>query len=192
MDKITLSTKKELEIYMNPVRQKLLRLLERSRVPMTPKQLSEKLEISPSSVQHHIKKLSSLGLVELDHTKMINGITARFYKPTYVNVQLGLDHPNENNLYKEVLVQEQIARTYEGFLTQTKKYQERYNSAEPESTENLGDILTGVIHLSEGEGKEFLKMITDYLDQHAIQSVEKSPWEYAFILYNAEGANSHE
>lgn len=56
MEKITLSTKKELEIYMNPVRQKLLRLLGRSKIPMTPKQLSEKLEISPSSVQHHIKK----------------------------------------------------------------------------------------------------------------------------------------
>ncbi len=191
MDKITLSTKKELEIYMNPVRQKLLRLLERSKIPMTPKQLSEKLEVSPSSVQHHIKKLSSLGVVELDHTEMINGITARYYKPTYVNVRIGLDHPDENNMLKEVLVQEQIAGTYEGFLTQKKKYLERYNSTDPESTWNLGDILTGVIHLSEGEGKELLMMITDYLDRHAIPSAEKSPWEYALILYNAE-ENPHE
>ncbi len=61
MDHIKLSTKKELEIYMNPVRQNLLRLLERSKLPMTPKQLSLKLDISPSSVQHHIKKLESLG-----------------------------------------------------------------------------------------------------------------------------------
>ncbi|MFV0241995.1 MAG: ArsR/SmtB family transcription factor [Lacrimispora sphenoides] len=191
MDKITLSTKKELEIYMNPVRQKLLRLLGRSKIPMTPKQLSEKLEISPSSVQHHIKKLSSLGVVELDHTEMINGITARYYKPTYVNVQIGLDHPDENNMQKEVLVQEQIAGTYEGFLAQKKKYLERYDSTNPESTWNLGDILTGVIHLSEEEGKELLMMITDYLDRHATPSAEKSPWEYAFILYNAE-ENPHE
>ncbi|MGL6216441.1 MAG: winged helix-turn-helix domain-containing protein, partial [Lacrimispora sphenoides] len=153
--------------------------------------LSEKLEISPSSVQHHIKKLSSLGVVELDHTEMINGITARYYKPTYVNVQIGLDHPDENNMQKEVLVQEQIAGTYEGFLAQKKKYLERYDSTNPESTWNLGDILTGVIHLSEGEGKELLMMITDYLDRHAIPSAEKSPWEYAFILYNAE-ENPHE
>ena len=66
MNKIKLSTKKELEIYMNPVRQNLLRILERSKLPMTPKQLSQKMDISPSSVQHHIKKLESLGVIALE------------------------------------------------------------------------------------------------------------------------------
>lgn len=186
MDKIKLSTKKELEIYMNPVRQNLLRLLERSKLPMTPKQLSEKLEISPSSVQHHIKKLESLGVITLDHTEAINGITARYYSPTYVNVQIGLDHPDDTQMQKEVLVQAQVARTYEGFLTQKKKFIEHYYDENLESRWDLGDILTGVIHLAPGEGEELLKLIRDYLDAHAIPSGEKSPWEYAFILYNAE------
>ncbi|PPK83415.1 putative ArsR family transcriptional regulator [Lacrimispora xylanisolvens] len=186
MDHIKLSTKKELEIYMNPVRQNLLRLLERSKLPMTPKQLSQKLDISPSSVQHHIKKLESLGVIELDHTEVINGITARYYCPTYVNVRIGLDHPDDTQLQKEVLVQEQIARTYEGFLTQKKKFIEQFNNEDLESRWDLGDILTGVVHLSPGEGEELLKLIKDFLDAHAVPSAEKSPWEYAFILYNAE------
>lgn len=186
MDHIKLSTKKELEIYMNPVRQNLLRLLERSKLPMTPKQLSQKLDISPSSVQHHIKKLESLGVITLDHTEVINGITARYYCPTYVNVRIGLDHPDDTQLQKEVLVQEQIARTYEGFLKQKKKFIEQFNNEELESRWDLGDILTGVVHLSPGEGEELLKLIRDFLDAHAVPSAEKSPWEYAFILYNAE------
>ncbi len=186
MDHIKLSTKKELEIYMNPVRQNLLRLLERSKLPMTPKQLSQKLDISPSSVQHHIKKLESLGVITLDHTEVINGITARYYCPTYVNVRIGLDHPDDTQLQKEVLVQEQIARTYEGFLTQKKKFIEQFNNEDLESRWDLGDILTGVVHLSPGEGEELLKLIKDFLDAHAVPSAEKSPWEYAFILYNAE------
>ena len=186
MDHIKLSTKKELEIYMNPVRQNLLRLLERSKLPMTPKQLSQKLDISPSSVQHHIKKLESLGVITLDHTEVINGITARYYCPTYVNVRIGLDHPDDTQLQKEVLVQEQIARTYEGFLTQKKKFIEQFNNEDLESRWDLGDIMTGVVHLSPGEGEELLKLIKDFLDAHAVPSAEKSPWEYAFILYNAE------
>lgn len=32
-----------------------------------------------------------LGLIELDHTEAINGITVSFYKPTQVMVQIGLD-----------------------------------------------------------------------------------------------------
>ncbi|MBE5979687.1 MAG: helix-turn-helix transcriptional regulator [Paenibacillaceae bacterium] len=186
MDHIKLSTKKELEIYMNPVRQNLLRLLERSKLPMTPKQLSQKLDISPSSVQHHIKKLESLGVITLDHTEVINGITARYYCPTYVNVRIGLDHPDDTQLQKEVLVQEQIARTYEGFLTQKKKFLEQFSNEELESRWDLGDIMTGVVHLSPDEGKELLKLIRDFLDAHAVPSAEKFPWEYAFILYNAE------
>ncbi|WP_349671785.1 helix-turn-helix domain-containing protein [Lacrimispora sp.] len=186
MDHIKLSTKKELEIYMNPVRQNLLRLLERSKLPMTPKQLSQKMDISPSSVQHHIKKLESLGVITLDHTENINGITARYYCPTYVNVRIGLDHPDDTQLQKEVLVQEQIARTYEGFLTQKKKFIEQFNNEDLESRWNLGDIMTGVVHLTPGEGDELLKLIREFLDAHAIPSEEKSPWEYAFILYNAE------
>lgn len=186
MNTIKLSTKKDLEIYMNPVRQNLLRLLERSKLPMMPKQLSEKMDISPSSVQHHIKKLESLGVIALDHTEVINGITARYYCPTYVNVQIGLDHPDDNQMLKEVLVQEQIARTYEGFLTQKKNFLKRFHPEDTEQMWNLGDIMTGVIHLAPEEGEELLKLIRDYLDAHAVPSMEKSPWEYAFILYNAE------
>lgn len=186
MDKVKLSTKKELEIYMNPVRQNLLRILERSKLPMTPKQLSLKLDISPSSVQHHIKKLESLGVIKLDHTEVINGITARYYSPTYVNVQIGLDHPDDTHMQKEILVQEQIAKTYDGFLTQKKKFIEHYNDEDLESRWGLGDILTGVIHLEPEEGKELLKLIMDFLDAHAVPSAKKSPWEYALILYNAE------
>lgn len=186
MNTIKLSSKKDLEIYMNPVRQNLLRLLERSKLPMMPKQLSEKMDISPSSVQHHIKKLESLGVIALDHTEVINGITARYYCPTYVNVQIGLDHPDDNQMLKEVLVQEQIARTYEGFLTQKKNFLKRFYPEDTEQMWNLGDIMTGVIHLAPEEGEELLKLIRDYLDAHAVPSMEKSPWEYAFILYNAE------
>ena len=46
--------------------------------------------------------------------------------------------------------------------------------------------MTGVVHLTPGEGEELLKLIKDFLDGHAVPSAEKSPWEYAFILYNAE------
>jgi predicted ArsR family transcriptional regulator len=82
--------------------------------------LADKMEISASSVQHHIGKLLSLGLLELHHTKQINGITARFYKLTYALVQIGLERDDPMASQREVYLQEKVARTYDGFIAQKK------------------------------------------------------------------------
>ena len=86
---ITLATRKQMDIYMNPQRQRLLKALEVSGKPMTPKQLSNVLKISASSVSLHIRKLVELGLLELDHTESIHGIQAKYYKKLPVSVSIG-------------------------------------------------------------------------------------------------------
>ena len=50
---IRLETRQQLNIYMSPVRQELMRLLRLAEEPMTPKALADRLGVSPSSVQHH-------------------------------------------------------------------------------------------------------------------------------------------
>jgi DNA-binding transcriptional regulator GbsR (MarR family) len=121
MKTIKLNTKEELNIYMNPVRQQLLRQLNISGIPMTPKMLANQLQISASSVQHHIKKLMSLDLIELDHTELIKGITASYYVPTQVTVQIGLDKTDDLNRQREVLMQESIASIFNNYHKQLQK-----------------------------------------------------------------------
>ncbi len=116
MKKIVIASKKDLLTYMNPVRQELLRFLMVSREPMTSKMLADRLQISASGVQHHLEKLKALELVELDHTEMIHGITARFYKATSATVQIGLGRDKTLTSQKQVLLQQAIARTYDRFL----------------------------------------------------------------------------
>ena len=48
---IHLTTREQLNVYMSPVRQELLRQLRLAQGPQTAKALSDKLKISPSSVQ---------------------------------------------------------------------------------------------------------------------------------------------
>jgi predicted ArsR family transcriptional regulator len=187
MNKVKLSTKKELEIYMNPVRQQLLRQLEIAKAPMTPKMLADKLGISASGVQHHIKKLMTLDLIVLDHTELINGITASFYKPTYASVQIGFDLSDDNTPQREVLVQDRISKTYDGFMSQMKKIKNQYPNSDVDTLRQWGDIMSGVVHLSNQESQELLKLVTDYIESHAQPAKDRSPWEYALILYNAKG-----
>ena len=186
MNKVKLSTKKELDIFMNPVRQQLLRQLELAKAPMTPKMLADKLGISASGVQHHIKKLMSLELIELDHTELINGITASFYKPTYARIQIGLDQSDDNDSLRQVLVQDRIAKTYDGFLSQMKNVMEQYPGSDPDTLRQWGDIMSGIIHLTKEESQELIELLSNYIESHALPAKDRSPWEFALILYNAK------
>jgi len=186
MKKIALTTKEELNIYMSPVRQQLLRQLSISNNPMTSKMLADKLQISASGIQHHIKKLMSLGLIELDHTKVINGIIASFYKPAQVMVQIGLGRDDDLARQREALVQDSIAQVYDGFRTQMMKRIGSQEDKDPDSLGKWGDILSGVVHLNEHESEELMKLVNAFIEQHDTPKADCSPWEYAVIMYNAE------
>ena len=77
METIELSGKKELDIYINPQRQNLLRCMQIAGVPMTAKQIADKIGISASSVQHHIRLLAELGIVEQSHIDRFTGSKQR-------------------------------------------------------------------------------------------------------------------
>lgn len=182
MKKVSLSTKQELNIYMNPTRQQLLRQLSLSGTSMTPKMLADKLKISASGVQHHLKKLISLGLVELDHTEMINGITASFYKLAQVQVQIGLEKDDVLNQQREVLLENSIFNILSGFQQRLHKVKE---SSEPINSP-IGDVMTGVVYLTPEASANLMKMIEDFIQQHSIPQHNTQPWEYALIAYNAK------
>jgi len=74
-------------------------------------------------------------LVELDHTEMIHGITARFYKATSATVQIGLDQDKTLTSQKQVLLQQAIARTYDRFWAQNQQRQ----AAEQASDRAMGE-----------------------------------------------------
>ena len=61
MEKIILSGKRELDIYVNPQRQNLLRCMRIASIPLTPKGIADRIGVSASSVQHHIRKLLEIG-----------------------------------------------------------------------------------------------------------------------------------
>ena len=184
MKKIILATKNELSIYMNPVRQELLHILSVGKTPMTPKMLADKLQISASGVQHHISKLLSLGLVELDHTEVINGIMAKFYRVSLVTVQIGLQYEDELASQRQVLVQESIARTYDRFWAHMKEIRKLTGANEEAAAAQWGDVLTGVMHLGRDESDELMKIINDYIEKHSAPGPDKAAWEYALVLYN--------
>src|SRR5690554_636852 len=88
-DFIYLSSEKQLRIFMLPLRQKILKTMFLNGRPMTAKQISDQLSITPSSAKHHLLKLQEISLVTPDHQELINGITARYYRTTGKHVSIG-------------------------------------------------------------------------------------------------------
>jgi len=178
MDTLLLTGKKELDIYVNPQRQNLLRCMQIAGVPMTPKQISDKLGISPSAVQHHIKKLTELGIVELSHTERIRGITASYYRVLPKTVSIGLMNRDETAGDRFALMQNSLSSVFSGFSDYCQK-----SPDDSDSGAQHGDMLSGIIHLKREEAKELYGIIRGFLDAHDQKEAGAEAWEYALIAY---------
>lgn len=179
VDTIVLSGKKELDIYINPQRQNLLRCMRIAGVPMTPKQIADRIGISPSSVQHHIRKLVELGIVELSHTELIRGITAKYYHVLPKTVSIGLMVEDETREDRFVLMQNALSTVFSSFAEYCRKAPANIT----DEGEQHGDMLSGIINLEREEAKELYGVIRSFLAAHEHKGKAGTAWEYALIAY---------
>ena len=177
---ITLSGEKELRIFMEPLRQRMLRTMEQIGDPVTPKKLADAMGITPSSAKHHLTKLESIGLVGVHHTEQIHGITAVFYALLPVTVGIGVnrgDHREERVAIAENLV----ASVCKGFFEKMPRGHEH-----PEDLPFWGDVMTGVVHLTQLQADELHKLLSRFAEENGARRENTLPFEYALVLYNAE------
>ncbi len=181
---IHLTTREQLNVYMSPVRQELLRRLRLAEGPQTAKALSDKLKISPSSVQHHLKKLLELGAVEVDHRAVINGITATYYRETRAEVRVGLDRDDGLRDEREALATDIVNRTLQSFFRDARKV--GAGMTEEEAAE-YGDFFSGVAHLAPEEQRELRRLIRAFLDEHDCPAPGRTQkWEYVVLAHRME------
>ena len=178
MDTILLSGKKELDIYINPQRQNLLRCMRIAGIPLTPKGIADRIGISASSVQHHIRKLMEIGIVVLSHTEQIHGITARYYKVSPKTVQIGGFDKDSFKEERLALLQSILSRVFHGFSDYCEK-----ESLSETGPRQHGDLLSGVVRLSNDEAHELYDVIRDFLGKHEGEEREGDAWEYAVMAY---------
>lgn len=180
---IMLSTREELKIFMSPLRQQLIRAMRIEGDPMTAKALSDMLGISASSVQHHLRLLQKLGLVELDHTKMIHGIRARYFRLCDVDVSIGAKKAGDAlGGERMVVIQNLINNALDGL---SKRADQALQAGIPwEELKKTGDFLSGVVHLTRADAAELMRVILEFIEKHEKKADDTQPWEYALILYN--------
>lgn len=175
---INITTRKQLEIYMNPQRQRLLKHMDIKGEPVTAKQLSDLMGISPSSVTHHLKKLEEIGLITLDHTESIHGICAKFYKKIPAIVNLKGDAQDDLNSERTLLADYLMNDTWNGFKNYMKNPDTESDSKEP-----AGDAINGILYLTKEEAEQVKQLIMDFHKKHLQPQNHTVPWEVALIAY---------
>lgn len=182
---IVLKTDKELKILMSPIRQKIMRIMSREGKPVTSKHIADKLNISPSSAQHHIKQLQQLGIIEFDHNEIINGITARYLRLSEKTVSIGQDISDDLSSERDILARNILNNTYNGFkeLLDAKK---TFLIEEYKKGNKMADQLSGVIHLTDEEANKLFDLIEGFVKEHSKATENTHPYEYALIAYRAD------
>ena len=201
MREIILDTTEKNKIYMNPQRQRLIRLMQISGEAMTPKQLSKELGISPSAATAHIKKLESLGVLRLDHTKKINGITAKYYALEDVNISLKTNEQQDDSVVneQEVFLNYMMNENWQGFLEYKrdlwargeKNTEKKTTEEKPEaSNENTdvpapvtGDVISSVAFLTDEDAADLKNYIVGFLAAHADKQPNTKPWSTTLLAY---------
>lgn len=178
MEPIILRTKQDLDVYINPRRQSILRCMRVAGGPVTPKQISDRIGISPSSVQHHIQRLASIGVVELDHTETIHGIAAKYYRVTPATVSVGLLPSDGLQDQRIAALQNAILQTASGYADYCRNDLQTVKPGEP-----FGDMLSGILHLEPQDAIALYAQITDFIQSHEQKTKRSAAWEYALIAY---------
>jgi DNA-binding CsgD family transcriptional regulator len=181
---IRLETEKQLRIFSLPLRQKILRTMRMIGKPVTSKDIADRLKIAPSSARHHLNRLKEIGLVEHHHYKTINGIKADFLIASDVNVSIGTDISDAHTAERETASQVMLAEISNRFMGTLSARREKASNT-PQRF--FGDLMGGIAHLSTQDAEKLYHMVRDFLDAHTLpKTSDETPWEYAFLLYEAE------
>jgi len=179
---VTLQSEEDLRVFMLPLRQKILRMMQIQDKPVTSKHVADLMGISPSSARHHLKRLQQIGLVEHDHFEQVNGIKADYLRPADVTVSIGGD-------LRDDLSSVRFAATVSLVSDITRNYLDWMNCVQKEPVEQperfQGDLGSGIVHLDQASAEAFYRMVRTFVETHTqTQSVHDHAWEYAFFFHD--------
>ena len=176
-----IGTEEELKILSDPFRLRIISTYVEHEKPLTVKGCADILNEIPSKVHYHIKKLLKIGILELDHIEVINGINAKYYFLPKTNFELRVDETTSAGLEKnlELLTNISISQI-ENFRMDFINSMQSAIKNKVESRYDVGYVSTSHLYLSEEEHDQLQKMIFDFIVGK--QAYDSNKRKYSYIL----------
>lgn len=165
---LMIDTRKKHKIFYDPLRQAVMKSMREIGEPVTAKDVSKNLNIAHSKIHYHMQKLLEIEAIKQTHTKMINGIVAKYYVLDYKDVTI-MANPSEH-LTNEMLMDESLRiikadmdANFEDLLVAYNELKDRLaNEQKCYGVHFYHDD----IYLKFEERMELQELIRDYLETH--------------------------
>lgn len=156
-----LTTPKEIRVYSNPFRFKILELFYIDKKALTVKQMADILKEVPSKVHYHVKELEKIDVMEIVETKERSGIVEKFYLPTAEEFAIdNIIRTTNNNIYEDD--QDDIMGiVVKNAINDVNKYRENINPEEDDG--RTFSQLAG--YLTPEETRELHDMCVEYIQK---------------------------
>ena len=177
---VDLVEKKQFRVMLHPVRQEMIHRLRLLGRPMSANEMAQKLQLSPSSAQSHLRKLVALGLVSELPRVGPDGTTLYFYQARNVRLRLCLGRKDAFQGEREALAANLTDGTFRSLLSTSYRHDEH-------SMEDYGILRFGALHLNTRQRRELMALVDGYLERQGIPTGEmEEHWEYVLMAYRAE------
>lgn len=182
--KVVLSTKKELRIFLDPLRQDIMQKMSIWQEPVTAKKLADEMKITPSSAKHHLEKLRSIGIVEIDHLEKIHGIIATFYKIEAADVTLA-EQGTMTESQSQMIVKNLIDKMFYECCKRINYYKKKTEQEDNTNKHFRAQMINSTIFLSHKEADEVQKLVEKYIHNHDTKKEGTIPFSLNLIAYDA-------
>lgn len=152
-----LKTLEEIRIYSDPYRIQIMNEFQKLGRPATVKEIADLLGEVPAKVHYHVKKLESIGLVTLTSTKLVNGITAKYYTP--FEGQITIKKSGFDEAVQQVVMSETQTLLHNLFEDSKKRFLAANNGPKPEGT-----LTSQTVYLTKEEADQLIALISDFCD----------------------------
>ncbi|WMT39960.1 helix-turn-helix domain-containing protein [Paenibacillus sp. D2_2] len=175
---LKLKTLEEVRIYSDPYRIQIMNEFQNFNRPATIKEVADALQEVPAKVYYHAKKLESIGMLQLVDTKLINGITAKYYEPFKGQVIINKSGADEKI---QQVFQSETEKLISNLYDENKKrFLQVSTTGRPK-----GNLTNTNVYLTEQEVEALFVMINEFCEQHDKSSGEddRERFEMFFTLF---------
>lgn len=170
-----LKTLEEIRIYSDPYRIQIMNEFQTIGRPATVKEIADALGEVPAKVHYHVKKLESIGLVTLVDTKLVNGITAKYYAP--FEGQIAIKKSEFDEAVQQVVMSETQTLMHNIFEENKKRFLAANSGPKPEGT-----LSSQSVYLSKEEAAELVKLINGFCEKRQ-KNDDKEPKDRYEIFF---------
>lgn len=175
----TISTEEELKIFSDPYRLKIINVFQENEQPLTVKGCADIMGEVPAKVYYHVQKLIRIEILELDHTKIINGIKAKYYKLVKRRFNIRLDNQNQQDMYNSLNhVQNFLVKLLDDFRDDMIKATREAVDKNIEDETEVGMLTGNNVYLTEEEYKKVTETMIKITDDHTKPGKDKKKYNF--------------